>query len=73
MPVITEVLTSGDVELVSRYADILQIGARNMQNFVLLEEVGRTKMPVMFKGACRPPLKSGFYLLNTFSPRAIAR
>jgi len=49
LPVITEVLTPGDVELVSRYADILQVGARNMQNFVLLEEVGRTKMPVMLK------------------------
>ncbi len=49
LPVITEVLTPGDVELVSTYADILQIGARNMQNFVLLEEVGRTKMPVMLK------------------------
>ncbi|MBT9160357.1 MAG: 3-deoxy-7-phosphoheptulonate synthase [Dehalococcoidia bacterium] len=49
LPIITEVLTPRDVELVSMYADILQVGARNMQNFVLLEEVGRTKMPVMLK------------------------
>jgi 3-deoxy-7-phosphoheptulonate synthase len=49
LPVITEVLTPGDVDLVSRYADILQVGTRNMQNFVLLEEVGRTRMPVMLK------------------------
>ncbi len=49
MPLITEVLTPGDVELVARYADILQIGARNMQNFTLLDEVGKTKKPVMLK------------------------
>jgi 3-deoxy-7-phosphoheptulonate synthase len=49
MPVITEVLTPQDVELVSRYADILQIGARNMQNYILLEECGRSQKPVMLK------------------------
>jgi 3-deoxy-7-phosphoheptulonate synthase len=49
MPVVTEVMTVRDVELVSQYADILQIGARNMQNFNLLDEVGMTKKPVMLK------------------------
>ncbi len=49
MPVITEVITPTDVELVAGYADILQIGARNMQNFILLDEVGKTKKPVMLK------------------------
>ena len=49
MPVITEVMSPGDVELVSRYADILQVGARNMQNFYLLDEVGRSGKPVMLK------------------------
>jgi 3-deoxy-7-phosphoheptulonate synthase len=49
LPIITEVLAPQDVELVSRYADILQIGTRNMQNFVLLDEVGRAKKPVMLK------------------------
>lgn len=49
MPIITEVMTPADVELVARYADILQIGARNMQNFHLLEEVGRSSKPVMLK------------------------
>jgi 3-deoxy-7-phosphoheptulonate synthase len=49
MPVITEVITPTDVELVTGYADILQIGARNMQNFILLDEVGKTKKPVMLK------------------------
>ena len=49
LPFITEVLTPQDVELVAKYADILQIGARNMQNFILLDEVGKAKMPVMLK------------------------
>lgn len=49
LPLITEVLTPQDVELVVRYADILQVGARNMQNFVLLDEVGQANKPVMLK------------------------
>jgi len=49
MPVITEVMSPGDVELVAGYTDILQIGARNMQNFSLLDEVGKTQKPVMLK------------------------
>jgi phospho-2-dehydro-3-deoxyheptonate aldolase len=49
MPIITEVMTPGDVELVASYSDILQVGARNMQNFILLDEVGRLRKPVMLK------------------------
>lgn len=49
MPVVTEVLAPQHVETVARYADILQIGARNMQNFVLLDEVGRCGKPVLLK------------------------
>jgi 3-deoxy-7-phosphoheptulonate synthase len=49
MPIITEVMAPNDVDLVAKYADILQIGARNMQNFVLLDEVGKTKKPVLLK------------------------
>ncbi|MBM3172199.1 MAG: 3-deoxy-7-phosphoheptulonate synthase [Chloroflexi bacterium] len=49
LPVITEVMTVADVDLVARYADILQIGARNMQNFFLLEEAGKAGKPVMLK------------------------
>ncbi len=47
--VATEVLDVRDVELVSRYADILQVGARNMQNFTLLREVGGARVPVLLK------------------------
>ena len=49
MPVITEVMTTTDVEIVAQYADILQIGARNMQNFNLLDEVGKCNKAVMLK------------------------
>lgn len=47
--VVTEVLDPRDVEKVSQYADMLQIGTRNMQNFPLLREVGATRMPVLLK------------------------
>ncbi len=49
LPIVTEVMTPTDVELVARYADVLQIGARNMQNFQLLEEAGRSGKPVLLK------------------------
>ena len=49
LPVITEVMSPGDVELVSHYADVLQVGARNMQNYSLLDEVGKADKPVMVK------------------------
>ena len=49
LPVITEVMSVRDVEVVARYADILQVGARSMQNFILLDEVGLVRKPVMLK------------------------
>ena len=49
LPVVTEVLRPDDVARVSRLADMLQIGARNMQNFPLLEEVGKVDRPVLLK------------------------
>jgi len=49
MPVITEVKDTDSLDLVCRYADILQIGARNMQNFSLLEAIGERRVPVMLK------------------------
>ncbi len=49
LPVITEVMDPRDVELVAKYADIMQIGARNMQNFTLLDEVGKAAKPVLLK------------------------
>jgi 3-deoxy-7-phosphoheptulonate synthase len=49
LPVVTEVMDPRCVEVVERYADMIQIGARNMQNFTLLTEVGRAKKPVLLK------------------------
>jgi 3-deoxy-7-phosphoheptulonate synthase len=49
LPVVTEVMDTREVERVARYADVLQIGTRNMQNYPLLSEVGRTRTPVLLK------------------------
>jgi 3-deoxy-7-phosphoheptulonate synthase len=49
MPVVTEIVDAHDVDLVAKYADMLQIGTRNMQNFALLQAVGAVGKPVMLK------------------------
>jgi 3-deoxy-7-phosphoheptulonate synthase len=49
MPIVTEVLDTRHVELVAGYADVMQVGARNMQNFALLAELGRIQRPVLLK------------------------
>jgi 3-deoxy-7-phosphoheptulonate synthase len=49
MPIITEVVDTKSVELVAEYADILQVGARNMQNFFLLKEIAKSNKPVLLK------------------------
>ena len=68
MATLTEVMDSRDVELVARYSDMLQIGARNMQNFHLLKEVGQTKKPVVLKRGLSSTIKdllmSAEYILS---------
>lgn len=49
LPVVTEVLDVRDAETVAQWADVLQVGARNMQNFMMLEELGRMERPVLLK------------------------
>jgi 3-deoxy-7-phosphoheptulonate synthase len=49
LPVVTEVMAPEQVELVSRFADVLQIGARNMQNYALLHAAGKSQKPVLLK------------------------
>ena len=49
LPIVTEVMTPSDVDLVARYTDMFQIGARNMQNYLLLEAVGAVNKPVLLK------------------------
>ena len=49
LPIVTEVMDARQLPLIAAYADMLQIGSRNMQNFTLLEEVGRCRLPVLLK------------------------
>lgn len=69
LPVITEVMTPTDVPLVAEYSDVLQIGARNMQNFQLLEECGRAGKPVLLKRGLAATIEEWLlcaeYILNT--------
>jgi 3-deoxy-7-phosphoheptulonate synthase len=73
--VITEVMSDRDVEMVAEYADILQIGARNMQNFSLLKELGKAKRPVMLKrglsSTIRELLMSAEYIVAHGNPNVI--
>ena len=75
MAVITEVMTPEHVDLVAKYADILQIGARNMQNFILLDEVGKTKKPVLLKrglsSSIQEWLLAAEYILNQGNEQVI--
>lgn len=68
LPVVSEVLNAAQVELVSRYVDMLQIGARNIQNFQLLREVGDSGKPVLLKrgfaATIREYLMSAEYILS---------
>ncbi|GIV68037.1 3-deoxy-7-phosphoheptulonate synthase [Caldilinea sp.] len=68
LPVITEVMREEQVPMVAEYADILQIGARNMQNYGLLQAVGRQSKPVMLKrgisGTVRELLMSAEYIVS---------
>jgi 3-deoxy-7-phosphoheptulonate synthase len=75
LPVITEVMRIEQLETICRYADVLQIGARNMQNFDLLKEVGKIGHPVLLKrGMCATIeefLSAAEYILAEGNPRVI--
>jgi 3-deoxy-7-phosphoheptulonate synthase len=68
-------MSDGDVELVAEYADVLQIGARNMQNFALLKALGRVQKPVMLKrgmsSTIRELLMSAEYIVAHGNPNVI--
>src|SRR4029453_16630919 len=68
LPIITEIMDTKDLEVMEKYADCLQVGARNMQNFSLLKEVGRSKLPVMLKRGMSATVKdllmSAEYILS---------
>ncbi len=68
LPIVTEVVDTRDVKTVCEYADVLQIGARSMQNYALLKEVGKTKTPVLLKRGLSATydewLNAAEYILN---------
>jgi 3-deoxy-7-phosphoheptulonate synthase len=73
--IITEIMSDRDVELVSNYADVLQIGARNMQNFALLKAVGKSARPVLLKRGMSSTVKellmSAEYVVAHGNPNVI--
>jgi 3-deoxy-7-phosphoheptulonate synthase len=75
LPVVTEVLDTRDVAMVSEFADILQVGARNMQNSPLLKEVGKANRPVLLKRSMNCTihewLSSAEYIINEGNPNVI--
>ncbi len=75
MPIITEVMAPEEVDLVASYADILQIGARNMQNYRLLQAVGRQEKPVFLKRGLSATLQellmSAEYVLSNGNPNVM--
>ena len=75
MPVVTEVLNTTDVDLVEEYGDILQIGARNIQNFALLKKVGHSRKPVLLKRGMMTTIEellmSAEYILSSGNDKVI--
>jgi 3-deoxy-7-phosphoheptulonate synthase len=75
LPIVTEVMDAHDVDIVSKYTDILQVGARNVQNFSLLKRVGKAKRPVLLKRGLSTTIKewlqSAEYILSEGNPDVI--
>jgi len=75
MPVVTEVLNTTDVDLVEEHADILQIGARNIQNFALLKKAGHVRKPVLLKRGMMTTIEellmSAEYILSSGNHKVI--
>ncbi len=75
LPVVTEVIDTRDVSWVSEYADMLQIGARNMQNFSLLKEVGTADQPVLLKRGMHSTIEEWLncaeYILKEGNPNVV--
>jgi 3-deoxy-7-phosphoheptulonate synthase len=75
LAIVTEVVATEDVRLVAEYADVLQVGARNMQNYRLLEAVGQAKKPVLLKrgpaATMEELLLAAEYILNEGNPNVM--
>jgi len=75
LPVVTEVITPQDIDLVGKYADMLQVGARNMQNYDLLKKLGKTKKPVLLKRGMMSTIDELFlsaeYIISEGNPNVV--
>ncbi len=75
LPVVSEVLSVEDLPVIAEYVDVLQIGARNMQNFILLQEAGKTQKPILLKRGMMATIKelllSAEYILAQGNPNVI--
>ncbi|MBN1257393.1 MAG: 3-deoxy-7-phosphoheptulonate synthase [Planctomycetes bacterium] len=75
LPVVTEVLSPEGVEIVAKFADVLQVGARNMQNFLLLKALGNTQKPVLLKRGMSATIQellfAAEYILSAGNPNVI--
>ena len=75
LPIVTEILSSENVELVAEYADVMQVGARNMQNFALLKKLGKVDRPILLKRGMmctiKEALMSAEYILSSGNPSVI--
>jgi 3-deoxy-7-phosphoheptulonate synthase len=75
MPIVAEVMSVAQVELMTKYADVLQIGARNMQNFSLLRAIGETRVPILLKrgmsATIEELLMASEYILAGGNPRVM--
>jgi len=75
LPIVTEIMNPREVELVAKYADIMQVGARNVQNFSLLKELGQLNKPILLKRGMMTTIKeflmSAEYILSEGNPNVI--
>jgi 3-deoxy-7-phosphoheptulonate synthase len=75
LPITTEIMDTRDLAMMEKYTDCLQIGSRNMQNFALLKEVGRSKLPVLlkrgFSATINDLIMSAEYILSEGNPNVL--
>ena len=75
LPFVTEIMDTGDIDIVAEYADMLQVGARNVQNFALLKKLGKLKKPILLKRGMMTTimefLMSAEYILSEGNPDVV--
>ena len=75
LPITTEIMDTRDLAMIEKYTDCLQIGSRNMQNFALLKEVGRSKLPVLlkrgFSATINDLIMSAEYIMSEGNPNVL--